>query len=528
MKTKFIILILSIIMIGILQANTQPKDAAPATYWDFRDDSNSNGDLLMSDVIIDSCGIYTYYAFIQYTGGYCGFQRKDTTKYPNGGGYVISSLWDHANEDEGPISEEENARLVWTGYHVEGNDFGGEGTGAHTHRTDYHWKFNQPYRVALKTRPGTYENPELDGTFRDYWIYNFETKDWFHMSTVWRPDHPQNGQEYAGDVALFIEDFGGDVKEYGSCYMFNARKKKYASMDWIIYDHGYFNVNDANDWSADEWPGTDNPPDSHSPYINCKVYGDSIWACTGGKNSGSPAFPDRRKCPSTVSFTPNQNIDQPQPPGLTNIHVENVNDTTMKVKWEYENKKWAAQESFAIRIYSDESMNNSVYKTGTMYPHDYDKFPLQPKDDRFYKLSHREYELSGLELEEGKKYYLRLITKTIFGFNSWNTEPVTIQNYTDIDNEQSKLPDKIELKPNYPNPFNPETQISYYLPRRMKVSLGIYDLKGRKIRSLVHNTIKSAGNHNVIFNAEDLNSGQYFYKLQADNSSFTKKMMLIK
>ncbi len=88
-------------------------------------------------------------------------------------------------------------------------------------------------------------------------------------------------------------------------------------------------------------------------------------------------------------------------------------------------------------------------------------------------------------------------------------------------------PKKFELSQNYPNPFNPTTTISYNLPEAANVKLTIFNLLGQEIKTLV-NEFKEAGVHTLNFNASELNSGLYIYKLQAGSQVQTKKMTLIK
>jgi hypothetical protein len=83
------------------------------------------------------------------------------------------------------------------------------------------------------------------------------------------------------------------------------------------------------------------------------------------------------------------------------------------------------------------------------------------------------------------------------------------------------------LSNNYPNPFNPSTKISYTIPQRSNVSLKVFNLLGSEVASLV-NEEKSAGVYQIEFNAANLSSGIYFYKLQADTFVETKKMILLK
>lgn len=83
------------------------------------------------------------------------------------------------------------------------------------------------------------------------------------------------------------------------------------------------------------------------------------------------------------------------------------------------------------------------------------------------------------------------------------------------------------LHPNYPNPFNPSTRIQFDLERNEFVVLEVFSLEGRKIATLL-NGEKSKGNHVVYFDASDLSSGTYVYRLSAGSYSQTRKMTLIK
>lgn len=83
------------------------------------------------------------------------------------------------------------------------------------------------------------------------------------------------------------------------------------------------------------------------------------------------------------------------------------------------------------------------------------------------------------------------------------------------------------LLQNYPNPFNPTTNINYYLPEAAKVTLNIYDILGRHIKTLVSSE-QSAGQHSAIFNANNLSSGIYFYRLTANSFIEVKQMLFMK
>ena len=80
---------------------------------------------------------------------------------------------------------------------------------------------------------------------------------------------------------------------------------------------------------------------------------------------------------------------------------------------------------------------------------------------------------------------------------------------------------------NYPNPFNSTTRISYSVPKKGEVSLKIYDLLGREVRTLAEG-YHDAGNYLAVFNAGNLSSGIYFYCLKSNDYSGIKRMVLIK
>ena len=83
------------------------------------------------------------------------------------------------------------------------------------------------------------------------------------------------------------------------------------------------------------------------------------------------------------------------------------------------------------------------------------------------------------------------------------------------------------LNQNYPNPFNPTTMINYQLAVNTRVTLKVYDILGREVKTLV-NERQTAGAHSVTFDASTLSSGVYFYRMQAGSYVNTKKLMVIK
>jgi hypothetical protein len=94
-------------------------------------------------------------------------------------------------------------------------------------------------------------------------------------------------------------------------------------------------------------------------------------------------------------------------------------------------------------------------------------------------------------------------------------------------NENNTIPVKFELSQNYPNPFNPTTNIKYQIQKSSFVRISVFNSLGQKVSDLVSEK-KSAGIYEVEFNAENLSSGIYFYKIEAGDFSDVKKMILIK
>jgi hypothetical protein len=99
-------------------------------------------------------------------------------------------------------------------------------------------------------------------------------------------------------------------------------------------------------------------------------------------------------------------------------------------------------------------------------------------------------------------------------------------------NPVADMPTKYELAQNYPNPFNPSTTITFSLPNPSEVRLTIFDITGRIVKELVDKRCET-GVHNISWDATDnygmpVASGTYYYRFEADDHVYTKKMMFIK
>ena len=131
--------------------------------------------------------------------------------------------------------------------------------------------------------------------------------------------------------------------------------------------------------------------------------------------------------------------------------------------------------------------------------------------------SPKHYSFIDNNIDQSGKYFYRL--KQIDNDGTYE--------YSDVVSVEVGVPNNFYLSQNYPNPFNPETRIDYTLPERQFVSLRIYNTLGESVVELV-NEIKEAGTYSVTFDASNLPSGVYVYKLQTSEFTANHKMMLLK
>jgi hypothetical protein len=98
---------------------------------------------------------------------------------------------------------------------------------------------------------------------------------------------------------------------------------------------------------------------------------------------------------------------------------------------------------------------------------------------------------------------------------------------TSVAQESSRLPERFALNQNFPNPFNPSTKISFVIANLSFVTLDIFDMLGSNVATLISER-KAAGSYSVDWNATDVPSGVYFYRLQTDKFTETKKLVLLR
>lgn len=103
----------------------------------------------------------------------------------------------------------------------------------------------------------------------------------------------------------------------------------------------------------------------------------------------------------------------------------------------------------------------------------------------------------------------------------------SVQLVTDVTEQGNQIPSEYNLSQNYPNPFNPSTMIKYSIPKEGMVTLKVFDMLGKEVATLV-NKYQTPGNYSVSFNASNLPSGVYIYKIESNNFNAVKKLMLLK
>jgi hypothetical protein len=151
---------------------------------------------------------------------------------------------------------------------------------------------------------------------------------------------------------------------------------------------------------------------------------------------------------------------------------------------------------------------------------EYGSSPLQPNETRLVAL--HIFPLTNIGTG-----YAQMQAGTLRNPNDRVTVDFTaIVNPTSVEDANTVV-DNYYLAQNYPNPFNPSTKINFGLKNSGNVEISVYNILGNKVATLV-NGFKSAGNHSVSFDASNLSSGIYFYKIVTSGFVQTRKMILEK
>jgi len=185
----------------------------------------------------------------------------------------------------------------------------------------------------------------------------------------------------------------------------------------------------------------------------------------------------------------------------------------------------------ARSVFVDDNMN--VYITGSskgVGSDDYATIKYSATGSQQWVLSYNgtgnsnDYSSSVVADNSGSAY----VTGRSFGSGTdYDYATIKYSNLVGVEPVGSIIPDKFSLSQNYPNPFNPSTKIKFALPDQQNVKLIVYDAIGKEVKSVNMGQL-AAGIYEYYFNASDLTSGIYFYRIETGKYSDTKKMILIK
>ena len=192
------------------------------------------------------------------------------------------------------------------------------------------------------------------------------------------------------------------------------------------------------------------------------------------------------------------------------------------------------------RLSDDDGNSNMTLSQWQSMGYDTHSMLADPEDQIFIDYPNKDFHL--LQNAQAVNTGTDLVLPTVFEDLDKVSRPqgngfdIGCYEYNSITNvEEEILADKFNLFQNYPNPFNPVTKIKFTIPsviasgakQSQIIILKVYDILGNEIAILV-NEIKPAGSYEVEFNAKNLPSGIYFYKLQEGSFSETRKMVLLK
>lgn len=162
-------------------------------------------------------------------------------------------------------------------------------------------------------------------------------------------------------------------------------------------------------------------------------------------------------------------------------------------------------------------------------------YRLQVAQNPYFKLTSIIFDSSGiidttfseLELESNRFYHWRVNATNSIGTSTWSEVFRFRTSKIAAVAEKSGIPTTFKLYPNYPNPFNATTTISFDLAKECRVMLKVYNALGREVATIIDEILKQ-GHHKVLFGSSDLSSGIYFTRLFVNDQIFTVKMLLLK
>ena len=226
-------------------------------------------------------------------------------------------------------------------------------------------------------------------------------------------------------------------------------------------------------------------------------------ACSFVYGDGEPINPKEREMTDGFAYT--------ETPDYTPINIMSLDDPTIEEVGVYNNGECIGAskvEELPLQILAFNGNSDKTAKNDITFAFYYgDKKFEQTNEFAVYDVNTAAYTSTDIEL---KPYQAQTIR-----FGKPEDIPITSCRMT-----------------NYPNPFNPATEIHYSIPEASMIKLNIYNLKGQKVKTLINGKTE-AGFHKITWNGTDENnnsvsSGVYFYRLQTDKETVTRKMLLLK
>jgi hypothetical protein len=207
------------------------------------------------------------------------------------------------------------------------------------------------------------------------------------------------------------------------------------------------------------------------------------------------------------------------PPTLTKVETAPNNSTVQQFKWSSSGTHPSIRYAFKIRKGGAPPSSNLSYAS--------DNNGIDTV------ISLRKSFLDTLAQNLGTVNDSVLCIWTAFAYNGFDSTSsssfIVVLKRTGVGITQisTEIPEKFELGNNYPNPFNPTTKINFAIPKASFTTLKVYDISGKEIATLV-SEYTQAGYYNVDFNAANVSSGVYFYRIQSGDFVDTKRMILLK
>ena len=230
-----------------------------------------------------------------------------------------------------------------------------------------------------------------------------------------------------------------------------------------------------------------------------------------------------------INFENGISVSNPDP-NLKNISLLNIQaETTQEKVFAFSSLDLAQNDSVKIENLGSENFKLTSYGSSKKYDIEL-TFASQSQLGRFVNVN---IALPPNSSHTFVPNWINLTTSQLVilqdsGNNGTIDDTIRVNNIiTNLEEGSLILPDKYSLAQNYPNPFNPSTKIKYDIKIDGLVTLKVYNILGMEVSSLV-NEVKQAGRYEVEFNGLNLNSGIYYYRLQAGEYTETKKMLLLK